>query len=129
MEITGTQVLETLKAVVAERPDYVYEAPAHQVHMDPEGLINSTCFYVHADEDGSNERPGCLVGEVLHRLGVPLAELAEHEGNGASQVARVFGVDDRDALTVLDEAQCHQDQGVAWGRALEAALAPTGAAL
>jgi hypothetical protein len=114
--LSDDQIMTTLREVVAERPDYVYAAPEHQV--DPGNISR---FYVHVDEDGGNERPGCLVSVVLNRLGVPLEDLARREGNGAYTVARsLAGVSTRIA-SALSEAQDAQDSGATWACALERA--------
>lgn len=113
MEITDTQIISTLREVVAERPDYVYKAPAHM-----EGAISGACFYVHTD--GGAGKPGCIVGYVLNRLGVPLADLTVWEGTSALEVAAEFGVSDEAART-LNHAQIVQDGGESWSAALESA--------
>jgi hypothetical protein len=41
-----------------------------------------SCYYVHGN------KPGCIVGQIAHRLGVPLAELRKHEGTGSNMVVR-----------------------------------------
>lgn len=78
MKITDEQLISTLRALAAERPDYVYKAPAH--------MTGFKCFYVHTDSSGEPTGPGCIVGAALHRLGVPLEVLAEHEGGPARDV-------------------------------------------
>jgi hypothetical protein len=116
INVTAEKVLETLREVVAERPDYVYEAP--------EGYTAATWvagFYVHGDV------PGCVVGHVLNRLGVPLEHLALVEGRDAYKVADWFlNITDPDGAMdvehVLSVAQSRQDRGDSWGTALEAAL-------
>ena len=102
------EVITTLRAVVAERPDYVYTNP----FPDDAG----TCRYVHGDT------PGCLVGHVLHRLGVPLEELSRHEGKNACSVAAdlLDGISS-DASWAIEHAQFRQDLGDTWAEALKAA--------
>jgi hypothetical protein len=119
VKVTAEQVLATLREVVAERPTYVYEAPEGYASETNETSV--ACFYVHGNT------PGCIVGHVLARLGVPLSDLALVEGRGAYKVADWFlDITDPDGATdvehVLSVVQMHQDRGDSWGSALEAAL-------
>lgn len=104
IRFTDEQVMTTLRAVVAERPDYVYEEIAG----------DDSCLYVH------NGAPSCLVGHVLFRLGLPLDVLSENEGGSPGMSVREFGISHR-AADVLDIAQARQDVGESWGDALAAA--------
>jgi hypothetical protein len=113
VKLSEAQIMDTLREVVAEQPDYVYAAPQHMARPNVE-----SCFYVHADADSTNIRPGCLVGAVLYRLGVPLERLAAHEGTGASCVTSVLVNTDDRAVAVLDLAQGAQDKGSTWSEAL-----------
>lgn len=121
--VPAAKVLETLRKVVSERPDYMYEAPEH---MTSEGSQLS-CFYVHTDADGNNPTPGCVVGELLHRLGVPLETLALCEGQGAwTAVPAVLDITGHpnavgEVIDVLTSVQDHQDHYSTWGVALKAA--------
>lgn len=118
--VTDAQVIDMLKAVVAERPDYVYVAPEHQ-RTDDEG---DQCFYVHTDENGSNPRPGCVVGEVLHRLGIPLDALSSWEGTGAFSITgMLFGDLTLETREILGITQSWQDREHPWSVALENGLA------
>lgn len=120
--VTDAQVIDMLKAVVAERPDYVYVAPEHQ-RTDDEG---DQCFYVHTDEDGSNPRPGCVVGEVFHRLGAPLGAFKTWEGSGAFSIAGViFDGLTLEAREILGITQMWQDRKHPWSVALENGLSLT----
>lgn len=112
IKVGASDVASMLRAVVAERPDYIYEPPT--VRPDP----MTACYYVHG------EAPGCLIGHVLNRLGVPLPELARWEGQSADDVANetlnITGHPDAVAkvLTELSWAQNFQDGGRSWGDAL-----------
>lgn len=103
---TDEQVMTTLREVVAENPDYVYESPDRTADIP--------CLYVHDD------KPGCLVGHVLNRLGVELEDLSEYEGSDADKFVRPGFVSER-AGRVLQHAQFEQDRGDAWRYALDAA--------
>lgn len=115
MQITDEDVVRTLREVVAERPGHVYARPEYL----PAGDNGLTCRYVHPSEDGSTSEPGCLVGHVLHRLGVPLWALANHEGSDADNVVSALHL----PLTgrtkmILCVAQSYQDEGRTWGESL-----------
>jgi hypothetical protein len=109
--------MDTLRAVVAERPEHVYNAPDHMRTEDN----GNECFYVHVDRHGENPEPGCLVGCVLNRLGVPLASLARWEHFGVNAMAGAVVEASVDVVQVLAIAQDAQDNGATWERALAAA--------
>lgn len=123
--VPASKVLETLSKVASERPEYVYEAPAH---MTEDRAL--TCFYVH--ETDGEQTPGCLVGKVLNVLGIPLERLSAYEGTGAYSVTeRVLDVQGEpdaisDVLNSLAAAQDAQDNGATWGDALERATRKPG---
>jgi hypothetical protein len=116
IKVTGSAVIETLREVVAEQPEYVYEAPEQQT------TTQLSCFYVHGSV------PGCVVGHVLNRLGVPLHVLAGYEGSDARLlVDRTLSFDGdpedaNDARLALQAAQAAQDGGMTWGGSLALAL-------
>lgn len=113
IQTTDEAVMETLRAVVAERPDYVYDSEA----VDENGV--PMCVYV---ADGA---PSCLVGHVLHRLGVPLDALSVFDESGGKDaqlvVRRVLDGTSGATAHRLWAAQSAQDNGETWGEALEAA--------
>lgn len=96
---------------------------------------NGSCQYFHSenrydDETGEwvreNERPGCLVGHVLLDLGLTYDDL--YEVNTLSADAAMYDLQQRgllsytaDAEQILSMAQISQDNGVAWGEAVERA--------
>ncbi len=105
--ITYEQVLAVANEVVAEfGPDYVYKRPPTD--------DGSYCRYVWEDE------PSCLVGQIMHRLGVHLAWMAEREGDSASYlVDAAFGEEvEPDVRTFLNSIQLSQDLRVPWGVAV-----------
>lgn len=121
-DVTPGQVLDTLRDVVRGQEDYVYGAPAHQA------APGMACFYVHTDQESGEKSPGCVVGHVLNRLGVPLDILSsEYEGmRAAIVVVNLTGQVDPDSTTVslgriLDQAQQVQDNNGTWGEALRRA--------
>jgi hypothetical protein len=118
IKVTGDAVISTLREVADEHPDYVYEAPTSQLAP---GL---SCFYVHGK--GESAVPGCIVGHVLNRLGVPLNSLAQHEGNDACDLADKFleiqGDLAVDAHSAIMGAQQNQDSGRPWGESVAMAV-------
>lgn len=113
--ITFDMALEALNAAVDEKgDDYVYKE------------VGSICTYAAFDE------PSCIVGNVLHRLGVPIPTLVEMDqcslGGAVITSPKVLEVLedsgftlDNDAVTLLYAAQTLQDDAVPWGVAVRAA--------
>lgn len=96
---------DEVKKVAAENPDHVY----------PEQY----CQYQH------NGKPSCIVGQALHRLGVPVDTLAELDEGGGAVVAGLpqmrpdlFEVDSVSDLFALSDAQEAQDNLLPWGEAV-----------
>lgn len=103
----GAQVyraFHTLRIVALERPDYVYEKPIV--------YGGKACLYAYQGE------PSCLIGQVLHRLGLPLDRMPENEPIG--RVWRDLGIE-RDTALLWQAAQGVQDNGGTWGIAFKAA--------
>jgi hypothetical protein len=138
-DLTYGEVLSAMRKVVDERPDYVYRD-----HYD-------TCRYVQTD-DGQNLVPGCLVGQVWHRLGVPLDLMGSLRMNSLDSTTLLTDLttgtrwladlrndehidvgfhshDDRHRVEVLlSRAQTIQDSGgFTWKHALDEALAEVAA--
>ncbi|MGW9170138.1 hypothetical protein [Streptomyces decoyicus] len=122
ISVSEEQVLSTLREVVAERPDYVYSRPEHfpQDSSSLNPAEQTDCLYVHPGKDES-ATPGCVVGQVLHRLGVPLEELSLYEGDDAASVTSAVLDTASSVYWVLFAAQWEQDSGETWGAALAAA--------
>ncbi|MET7939657.1 hypothetical protein [Streptomyces sp. NPDC005302] len=111
MSITSDDVIRTLREVVDEQPDHVYQRPADMDGSEP-------CLYVHTDETGA-QVPGCVVGHVVSRLGVSLSNVADHEGTNASGLLEVLRISvGDDTAEFLDTVQGHQDLGFSWREAL-----------
>jgi hypothetical protein len=119
IEVTKTQVIDAVAAVVNERPEYVYANPAGKVA----GSILCNCYYVHRDAEGNNYA-GCLVGAVLERLGVALTDILECGNSTAARevVPQLLDLGNRDdnsfAVDYLGYLQGEQDNGATWGAAL-----------
>jgi hypothetical protein len=121
IELTWTKVNELLDAAVAEKgADYVYQDPDGRRggEVDEDGCPAAvTCRYVHGD------KPGCIVGNVLHRAGVSLSALRDEEGVGAynSMFERLYVSMPTHASDLLAHVQDRQDVGVPWGDAVREA--------
>jgi len=112
-KVTYEAVLSALTEVVAaEVPEYSYEPK--------EGEEGTRCFYVWEGQ------PDCGVGRALHKLGVPLEALSEHEGVGAQSLLDHLELDeviatDEQSKYMLRAFQRRQDVGVTWREALKTA--------
>jgi hypothetical protein len=125
-KIKAGKVLAIMEEVVEEHGvDHVYRPPT-----GPHG----TCQYLDTDDDNG---PGCLIGHVLRRLGVPGALLrVRYNSESVNDVLRpveglsgVFSIPEIDlvfsesALKVMLTAQRAQDGKYTWGKALKEAKA------
>lgn len=111
---TDAEVQAAVEAAIQEKgADYVYVKP-NDVFTDPD---KGDCLYVH------NDQPGCIVGNVMHRLGVPLETLRRHEGSNAWTLIdslALEGVLDISewSRAMLDSTQCSQDRSKRWAEAV-----------
>ena len=105
--VTYEATLAVLQELVAERPDYVYN----------EHGADGQCVYRHGN------KPSCIVGHALVRLGFPIKELPNPAGlqSGAVVIAEGAGIRDQDALDLLLRTQINQDSLMPWDEALERA--------
>lgn len=103
--ISDLELATAVAAVVQEAGyDYVYERKRSDYGSSP------ACLYVW------NGKPDCFVGRVLHRLGLPLEELATFESLAAYAVCeRVVPGTTQAQREALTWAQNASDQGAAWG--------------
>jgi len=110
LRVSNTRMTEAVRALVMANPDTVYRAP--------DGTEPDLCLYVHASGETGEMTPGCLIGQALNAVGVPLEDLAKWEGFGAGTVASAL-VDGLtfSTLAFLDEAQFRQDLGETWREA------------
>lgn len=113
--LTHESVVKGLNALVDEYGyDHVYQG--HGTFIQ--------CTYVH---DG---QPDCIVGKLLHSMGVSLARLERADFNNGRSVAisaseLVRELASEDVITAewgvdrfLSEVQSHQDSGMKWGDAV-----------
>lgn len=109
--LTFEKTKQLLREAVAEKgEDYVYKNPSTQ-------YSHAACEYTHTVEGKTT--PGCLVGNVLYRAGVPLKELTLREGSAYNlfptlEQDRIISFDEK-ASWLLKEAQRRQDNGWTWG--------------
>lgn len=108
--LTYDRAVELAREVVADfGEDYVY--PESEKRRETDGSLPS-CVYVH---EGC---PSCLVGHILHRHGVSLEDLSQHEFRGAWTVSTKLADAEFGARFFLDVAQGRQDKGMPWGEAV-----------
>lgn len=113
-DVTEDQYLQAIHDAVAERGEnWVYPFGKEGWRI---GDSENSCRYVRSDKP----EPACIVGEVLHRVGVPLGDLSQHEGRAASVTLPTLGMPGsmKAVLDALDDAQTSQDLGSSWGQAL-----------
>jgi len=120
MYLTYQSALDALEKAVADRgEEYVYPRQGTS--------YNSSCLYWHKDE----QAPGCLVGLVLHQLGVS-AEVLESFGPAsikmlATSLPYLGGVEmSPAAIGLMAAVQRYQDRGEPWGVALKLAVETEG---
>ena len=112
------RVLTTAREVIAERgKDYVYPADKRirrEETMDGQGM----CRYWHEEDNTA----GCIVGTILHRLGVGAQTLSTYEGSSSNAIVdRVMPSLSVAARRFLSNAQMTQDRGATWQQAIEGA--------
>lgn len=109
--LTMARAAELATEIVEEfGKDYLY--PVENKRNFPD-QIQSACVYVH------DEKPSCLVGQILHRHGVSLLELSMWENKGAYTVSYHTANAEDGAQSYLSALQQKQDAGATWGEALD----------
>jgi hypothetical protein len=117
--LTEKNVTEAFRQIIEDfGADYVYRK---------RGAADS-CFYVHQTPKG--EVPGCIVGQLLHRLGVPLEVLKKREGRSAwaifygrellgdGEAESPVRAEGDDLTRKIQRVQSAQDRGDPWGYAV-----------
>jgi hypothetical protein len=129
IKLDPNTVLDEAGAVVAEAPEgYRYVSTNGDVAA--EGKIFS-CYYVHNVKDGvdlDSPEPGCIVGKILFRLGVPLDVMARTEvsSSGLLNALASEGVIEKpkpEVYMILAAMQRCQDLGTTWHTAYQVANA------
>lgn len=103
MKITTAELWDEVKAVAAETPDYIYDS--------------EVCWYAR------NGAPSCIVGQAMHRLGIPVDMLATFDLHGpiapvVGHFTELFDVLDDGTLDALKVTQAWQDNHRMWGEAV-----------
>lgn len=98
--------------------DYVYPEEHKRVEFgdDENQGGNLLCVYVH------EEKPSCIVGQILHAHGVGVEALKAQEFTGAHSASFATARADDKARFFLSEAQDRQDNGRPWGESVTYAL-------
>lgn len=117
----------TLEKVTVLLHEAVQERGSDYVYRNPDG--SSDCLYVHGNPDGP-AAPGCIVGWVLHKAGISLEVLEQHEHKPARTVVECLPYDNGIPLrsedgvtTLLRTVQQWQDRGEPWGSAVSKGIA------
>ncbi len=128
VEMTFAKVRQAAEELVFEKgKDFLYSDT--EGHKAGEG-----CVYVHPiyERVDCEDTPGCLVGQIMYRIGVPLSAMRRYNTDTPSGTllhlleedgSITFASDKMRELIrrYLGEAQFVQDNDGTWGRALRAA--------
>lgn len=106
--ITASQIIEQVTALVQERPDFIY---TEQKTQEP----SNGCGYAGASM-GSTEGEACIVGQALSRLGLSQHELlALDDVGGAILVLEFLDIPaTKQEEEFLFNIQFSQDYGESW---------------
>lgn len=112
-ELTIPIVAKELREITREVAGRYGVAPEKLAYHDlvlPDG-VNTDCLYVLPRK----QAPACIVGQWLHKQGVALSELMEHESTGAEAMIPAVLPGVPHAVTqFLGEVQSEQDGDQAW---------------
>jgi hypothetical protein len=116
-KITADLLLDEVKKLAAEYPDFVYikvDEPTEEGYIGCSNLDGGDPKYPHLK--------GCIVGQAYHRLaGCPVPKDCSHDGV-TSLVERVIGPDeDPGTILTLSLIQDKQDEMRPWSEAVKAA--------
>ena len=106
MFFSNEQIITTLKEVAAKNSDFIYD----------KDLAGGMCRYAPTDD----YQHRCLIGEMLHVLGVSDDDLRTYDDGYATDAASVVHDFNEDShlLAALDDVQSSQDRGEPWGLAI-----------
>jgi hypothetical protein len=113
MSFDPKRLVAEVRALAAEKPDFVYTAI--DFHSDADGG-REKCTYVHGDDGG------CIVGQAALRAGMPLDELREKDNDDEDTSVSVQFADyglSADELLWLSKVQHAQDTNMPWGAAVD----------
>ena len=112
---TATQVIEEVRRLAEEQPDFVY---GHQ-----EGAVGECSYFGCALKDTSGQ--ACIVGQALANLNVDMSDLKRKEDRGIGMaIAEAFEwevVDipyTEEEVRWLGDVQYHQDNKEPWAQAV-----------
>lgn len=111
MTITMTGVIREIRRIASEQPEHVYRPPV---------ACRIGCSYV---DSANAPGTGCIVGQAVIALGLPVERLAEWE-NGHDETSSTIMLPAMDIggsraeLRWIRRVQSEQDQGKAWGEAV-----------
>lgn len=121
IDLTLEETKRLLNEIVTEYgEDHVYTNPDGVVAGPP---LNPGCLNVHVV--GGEYKPGCIVGTLFHKAGVPLVDIPLSAGAyGTEGALRGGGIlaASGNSVVLLATVQRLQDQGVPWGRAVREAI-------
>ncbi|RKN35961.1 hypothetical protein [Streptomyces hoynatensis] len=103
--ITDEDLARAIREVAAEDPNYVYRRRGRGATSSAKRCNCPICS-------------GCLIGTALHRLGVPLETLAQHESKPAHEVLDHVAPDVSSYMKLkATRVQRLQDLGATWRQA------------
>lgn len=112
---TYTRLMVELVNVTSEvADDYKYVKPV------VDGKQVDACMYWHPQQGDQPEGPGCIVGQILNRLGVPKEILVQCDSRDLpstsfANVAHLFeGMFTPQVIAALAMIQTYQDSGTHW---------------
>lgn len=124
IKIDYNTAVSTANEIIAEAgSDHVYERKMTADNLFGTGT-RLVCSYLEADEDGGLTVPSCIVGRILHKLGVKASDMEPYNtGSTASQILGVLATDKLLTFTpkasaFLSKLQMEQDDMEAWGDAM-----------
>lgn len=129
IEIKYDDALSALNDAIMEKgSDFVYVKEV-EARDEESGESYKVCTYVHPDKEGNLTVPGCLVGNVMARLGVPIEKMAAINDGGMSARSLFSYLSDRNIISITEKAagllvnaQAHQDNEFTWGEAVFTAV-------
>lgn len=121
------QFVSTLRRLVREKPDFVYQLPEIWSDHDQDFVQATSCQYIEDNHETEKLCGSCLIGQVLVELGVSMQELfhgddGKMNSRGFGHLAHDLGLPLREE--VIDWAaaiQRRQDNNTPWGEALRSA--------
>lgn len=107
-------VVELINVTSEVADDYKYVKPV------VDGKQVDACMYWHPEHGDEPEGPGCVVGKILHRFGVPKEILIQCDSKDLAStsfgnVRHLFeGMFEPQVIAALDMLQTYQDSGTHW---------------